>query len=291
MNVLILAEVDHTGAACALSQAINDHTEHSARAVSYRRTWLHFPYDILNPSDDQLRDMLVWADVVNVHDQALRRLKGMPVRPVVMTYHGSYYRKRWQQLNRRDAARGYKATAFTIGLSRLGPRWIGRPIGDLSGMHDPSPGVFRVHHCATRPDKKGTAEIAAIVGDMAGVELDVVSGVSNMECLRRRSWCHAVVDRFGGKAVGTIGTTAIESFSMGLPVISWATPDDLRYIKSTIGYVPFISAVRSRDLAAAVRRLKDDPEFYAEKRELGRRYVSEWHDPAMMARKFVGYVS
>lgn len=284
MNILITSRADHTGAGYALMQAINEHTEHQARAISYKRTWLQYPADIFQPTPREFRKWAEWADVFNVHSdtQIHPSLSG---RPIVMTYHGSYYRAHREVLDKRDKLRGYKRTGLTLTLAMCGLPWIGRPIGDLSHMSDPAD-EFTVHHCSTHPKRKGTQQI---VKALDGFKLDVVRQKPNAECLQRRARCHAVVDRFQG-TVGTIGTTSLESFAMGLPVISWATPDRMEYIESVIGYVPFIYADGTEQLRKAAQRLRDDRAFYEKWQRIGRRYVEEWHDPARIARQFVALI-
>ena len=285
MNILILSRADHTGAGYALMQAINEHTEHKARAICYKRTWLKYPVDIFQPSLMLLSSFMNWADVVNSHSGAFIAPEWRN-KPVVMTYHGSYYRNHRQELDKRDKLRGYKRFGLTLTLAMHGLRWIGRPIGDLSHMRDPAD-EFTVHHCSTHPKRKGTQQI---VNALDGFNLDIVRQKSNAECLRRRARCHVVVDRFRD-TIGTIGTTTIESFAMGLPVISWATPERMEYIESVIGYVPFVYADGAEQLREAAQRLRDDPVFYAACQRIGQRYVEEWHDPARIAGQFVELVN
>ena len=290
MNVLILARWDWSGAGYALMQAVNQHTQHKVRAVSMKRDWIAYPYDILNPGPERLRELIAWSDVLNIHDDGeLLIPEGAPSRLIVVTYHGTYYRKQWKRLNRRDKRVGYKATCLTIGLSLYGPLWIGRPIPDLTHVHKPDPNIFKVSHCATRMGKKGTASIVRALRNLPGIELDVAVRVPNKVCLHRRSRCHIVVDRFGPAALGTIGTTAIESWAMGLPVISCASKEGLEAIKSTAGYVPFVAANDAEELRKAVLSFRDDHSFYAMWREAGRRYVVTWHDPKTIAEKFIEF--
>jgi len=207
-------------------------------------------------------------------------------KPTVVTYHGSYYRKRWEQLNKQDKQHGYKQTCVPLTLAPYGPKWIGRAIPDLSSMHKPS-SEFTVHHCATHPQRKGTQHIKQA---LTGIPLQVVTRTPNTKCLELRSKCHVVVERYKD-TIGTIGTTAIESMSMGLPVISWASPEGTKLITDTIGYVPFINAGSAIELREAVCRLRDDRDYYLERQEIGFRYVRDWHAPKVIAEKFIEYIN
>ena len=284
MNILIIARADHSGAGYALMQAINACTEHKARHVSYKRTWLQYPYDILKPTDEQLWNLCKWADVINAHSDIMWMMP--EPRPIIKTYHGSYYRNRWQEINRKDKADGWKQTCVPLTLAPYGPKWIGRAIPDLSSMHKPS-SEFTVHHCATHPQRKGTQHIKQA---LTGIPLQVITKTPNAECLEMRAKCHVVVERYKD-TIGTIGTTAIESMSMGLPVISWASPEGTKLITDTIGYVPFINAGSAIELREAVCRLRDDRDYYLERQEIGFRYVRDWHAPKVIAEKFIEYIN
>jgi len=277
MNILIISRADHTGTGYALMQAINAHTEHKARAISYKRTWLEYPHDILHPSIGEFLDWIKWADVLNIHSDFTVPATS---KSVVVTYHGSYYRKHRTELNTRDKNHRYKQTCVTLTLSTYGPKWIGRAMPDLSSMHKPN-AEFTVSHCATHPKRKGTQYIKQA---LSGIPLDVVVHRPNAECLQRRARCHVFVERYMN-TIGTIGTAAIESMSMGLPVLSWSSK--LKLIESTIGYVPFISYSNADELRAIVELLRDDAEFYQQWQEVGWRYVRQWHDPKAVAEKFV----
>lgn len=284
MNILIVSYADNTGAGYALMQAINQHTEHQARHIKYHQTVYEHPTDMFKPGKKRVLNLARWADVVNVHDDG-PFAKCFRSKPVVMTYHGSYYRRNADTLNKRDKKRRYKQLALTLTLAQMHSLpWIGRAMPDLSHMHKPID-EFTVHHCATNTRKKGTK---AIRGALEGIPLQIITQTANATCLAQRAECHAVVERFKG-TYGTIGTTALESFSMGLPVVSWASPERLAYIKQVIGYVPFIQADGAEQLRQAIERLRDDTEYYQHWQQLGRRYVKQWHDPKIIAEKFVRY--
>jgi hypothetical protein len=285
MNILLIAQYDWSGAGYALAEAINQHTDHQARHVTLEgQTYLEYPHDILKPDLGELRRLIDWADVLNLHDD--QDILGGRL-PVVKTYHGSYYRQDWNAINEGDKSLGYHQTCLTIDLSLYGPRWIGRPI-TLNGEHDPDPDTFKVIHAPTDRAKKGTALVVEALGDLDGVELEIIEKVTNAECLKRKAKGHILVDQMGPNALG-YGTNALEAWALGMPVVSSA-PDTLRLAFAealrTTG-LPFVSVGTADELRDAVETLRDDEELYRFWANAGRDYLRLWHDPANVAERFI----
>lgn len=281
MNILIIARADHSGAGYALKCSVNLHTDHECRAIAYKGTWLEYGHDIMEPAPAQVAKWAEWADVVNVHGNTLID-PAISGKPIVTTYHGSYYRNHWQELNTRDRLRGYVQTALTIDLAQHGPRWIGRAMEDLGESLDQSE-AYTVVHSPTQPRRKGTAWVRQACAQ-AGAQLDVITKVSNIECLRRKARGHVLVDQVGPSAYG-YGTSALEAWSMGLPVISGCSDELFQAIVGKVGYCPFVrvqSVVELRDAILALQSAE-----YRRWAEQGRGYVRRYHDPAYVAGEFV----
>lgn len=284
MNILIIARYDWSGAGYALMQAINDHTPHKARAVSFRRTKFQYPYDILKPSARELKNWISWANVLNIHDDAIIP-SGAPKRPIIKTYHGTKYRNHYANFNRADKRNRYLQTCLTIDLSLYGPRWIGRAMPDLSHMHDPCSG-FCVVHLPSGMKRKGTKLVSEVLSDVPGIELIIATDLTNAECLRRKAKGHVLVDQFGPRSQG-YGTGALEAWSIGMPVVSRAPSITLEAMRKQIGYIPFIQAKDGAALREIIERLRDDKDYYDRWRDIGIRYVREYHDPGVVAAKFI----
>ena len=285
MNILIVAKYDWSGAGYALMQAINKHTPHKARAISFRRTKFQYPYDILKPSARKLKNWISWANVLNIHDDATKLIpSGAPKRPIVKTYHGTRYRNRHANFNRADKRNGYLQTCLTIDLSLYGPKWVGRAMPDLSHMHDPCSG-FCVVHLPSGAKRKGTKLVSGVLSGVPGIELIIATNLTNAECLRRKARGYVLVDQFGPRSQG-YGTGALEAWSMGMPVVSRAPSVTLEAMRKQIGYVPFIQAKDGTVLRKVIERLRDDKDYYDRWRDIGVRYVREHHDPTVVAAKF-----
>jgi hypothetical protein len=287
MNILIVARVDHTGSGHALMQAINAHTKHKARAVSFKQSWIKYPYDVLAPSPAQLRELLRWADVLNLHDEAASMLPAGTLgarRPVITTYHGSWYRSKWKQINARDKANGYIQTCLTIDLSVHGPMWIGRPMPDLSHLKRESE-QFTVIHSPTQRHRKGTKTIIQALKGL-DVKLELIEKVTNAQCLKRKAKGDVLIDQIGPKSLG-YGTNALEAWAIGMPVVSQGPMFALKEFNRQVGYIPFAFPTATRTLKGIVAKMQADSEYYNDYLAIGRRFLMTWHHPAIVARKFV----
>lgn len=287
MNVLIVAEVDHTGAGLALARALNE-CGHDAVHVSFKRSWCQFPYDLLDPSPGRMRELEKWAHVINVHDAAIQRIEHPRRRRIVMTYHGSWYRRRTSAVNARDRAAGWAQTALTIDLARFGPAWIGRPIWTLPAANtDPDVGPLRVIHAPTQRINKGTERAIAACDALPGVELVLIEGIPNAECLEIKRTGHVYLDQFGDRAVG-YGTNSLEAWAMGLPVISsCGTVAIRRAFFETLGAIPFAPADTVAIIRDQIQRMRDVETYRKHWIARGRDHIAAYHSPDYVVRRFV----
>jgi len=279
MKILILSQVDHSGAGYALREAINNHTPHKARAITYRKNKMDFPHDILAPSKRELQKWIRWASVLNVHDEAMK-LIGTPTRPIVTTYHGSWYRQNRGNINLRDRKAGYIRTCLTIDLSMYGPKWIGRPVPKIK--HTPS-GEFTFAHAPSQRHRKGThIVIKAARNDL---RINLIEKVKNTECLRRKATSSVLIDQVGSYGLG-YGTNAIEAWAIGIPVISSAPNDVIKEMKKQWGYIPFIRVMNAKDLRREMIMLKNDQDYWNGWRTIGISHYEKYHSPEAVAKRF-----
>ena len=277
VKVLMLAYEDYSGKAYACMDAFNKHTDGRARLVTYKDSYLQYPTDIHCPTEDELRMLVEWADVVHVYDHMPHDIEKWG-RPLVITYSGKFYRRDYEEFNKRDKALGAVQLCSTIDLAQYGARWCPRPIESINADGKPD-GCFVVFHSPTRAHKKGTDDIIRELNGLDGIRLDVVQGVSNRECLEHKSKAHVYIDHMHGMGYGT---NSLEAWAIGMPVIS-SVSDELRgRIVEEVGYLPFI-AVEIDNLRKTVERLRDDEQFYWEGCELGSLYVKEFHNPRRVA--------
>jgi glycosyltransferase involved in cell wall biosynthesis len=285
VKILLLAkEGDWSGASKALCDAINSNTEHEAHQIAMSSYYTGYKADILSPSKEKLAELLDWADVWALQDNADEIIPAnMKRKPCIYTYHGTYYRQNYPSVNRKH--KGAIQTCLTQDLSRFGPIWLGRAQEDLSLSFGPSR-EFVVSHAPTKRGQKGTAEIEAALKGIEGVTLDIIEGVSNEACLKRKAKSSVYVDQVGGAAIG-YGTNSLEAWALGMPVISYAPPAIEAKIIESVGYLPYYRASTEEEIREAVLELRDDQVAYEQWRGIGRKYLEDFHSPRLVAESFI----
>jgi len=286
LNVLSLSIWDYAGCGYFLSEAINHHTSHSSQSAVFSRSPLGFPYEHMEPSNNLVEKMWAQADVIHIHDAA-PKWQGhinLPRRPVVVTHHGSRYRRAPHTYNKAAAKNRWALTASTLDLVLKGPEWLPDCRPDLSEYRDASDS-FLVCHAPTSRVIKNTAQVLAAIA-LLGVELDLVEGAGWEECLKRKGRASVLVDQF---KLG-YGCNSIEAWSMRIPTIGNGPPQVLDLIKKEVGFLPFVPAKPTpRGIAAAIEKLRIDPDYYEEMAERGHKYWLLVHSPEAVAKRAIGF--
>jgi glycosyltransferase involved in cell wall biosynthesis len=141
---------------------------------------------------------------------------------------------------------------------------------------------FRVAHAPTNRRAKNTNDVIAALDGLQGVELVLIEGKNNAECIKIKAGCHLLIEEF---KFG-YGTNAVENWAMGIPVVGNAF-DGLRlYMETRLGQLPFV-ATPLEELRQRVKELKDDRAAYEAAAEKGRTYWHKYHRPEVVAEQFV----
>lgn len=284
VNVLHLSRYDSGGNGYFLSQAINAYTEHSSDAIRMEQTYLSYPYDCLAPDDQTLKAFIQDAHILHIRDDWEWLPNDIYQKPVVVTFSGNMYRRRYKELHQKCEEMGWMVTVSTIDLVLLNSApWMPNPRADMTKSVFGND-KFIVCHTPTFRDRKGTATIEQALSDMKDVELVIVEGKPYAECLLARMRCHATIDQFRHG----YGNSAIEAWSMAQPVISYAkdSPEVVNLIQSKFGHLPWCNSPEHvRYIRRWVNRLKDDASNYRGWRDAGRRwFFKHHHSPVVAAR-------
>lgn len=140
---------------------------------------------------------------------------------------------------------------------------------------------LRVAHSPTNRYKKGTGFILRACEGLAGIELDLIEGLSHAECMERRARAHVVIDQMQPK-IGGFGTTSVEALAQGQIAIA-----DMRHCGPVcwkhIDRPPIYDLRNENELANALRMLRDSPSLVARQRALGARWVASTGAPETVA--------
>ena len=277
-KVLYLARRDYANVGYRMARAVDAMDGWQARSVTCAADFFRYPKDIFMPDEEMLNRLCEWADVIHIFDSWTRDIAKWN-KPLLVTYNGKYYRDNWKMLSEADGEHEITQLCTTIDLTRYGARWIPVPMERIeTNGHRSSGDKFVVAHAPTRRDVKGTRYVEGL-RKMPGIEVDIIEGVSNEECLKRKSVANLFIDQF---ELG-YGVNALESWRLGVPVVANATDEILALMQREIGYIPFVQC-KPNDLDTIVRQLIAYPVCYEESLERGQRYIDEFHEPVTVAK-------
>jgi glycosyltransferase involved in cell wall biosynthesis len=275
MNILIIGSSDNGGASWWLSDAINKYTDHIARSVRMRQSYINYPFDVIAPKETELATLIKWADVIHARDKISPRLN-LDGKVKVITF---------TQLVPRMRAGGWTVTVSTPNLPAFypadPPTWLPSPREEMAAGKKHK--RFTVCHAPTYRYRKGTATIFEAFKAL-DAELEFIENVSYAECIRRKAKCHALIDqfRFG------YGNNAIEAWALGMPVISGTEETDAAAIEKICGPLPFISINENvGQIKDAVERLMSDKELYDTLACRGREFFYRWHHAPAVAKQCI----
>jgi hypothetical protein len=279
LKILSLSEWDHAGCAYQLAEAINETTPHHCRAIKLHDNAFRYPYDMMGLTMQQITLLWKWSDVVHVHDSFPVNLpRTIPPRPIVITYHGSEYRKAWKAKNKQVEAMKWIGSVATCDLTSYGLPWLPDCRPDLTRYVNRT-STFSIAHSPTRQHRKGTAKVEEA---LTGLSLDIISKTTWENCLTRKGKAWLTVDQFRKG----YGCSAIEAWAMGQPVVGGGEPDVMKAIEKYVGFVPFYYCAETiDDIREAVEELMTDKALYDEMTEAASLCWEKYHSPEATAAR------
>lgn len=283
LKILSIGEWDYAACGYFLSQAINEITSHESRSVRWAKSTFSYPYDLMAPPEDEIRELWDWASVIHIHDSARSLLPGLPPKPTVITWHGTRYRQAPQKYNRTAAEQGWLPTVATLDLTFHGPRWLPDCRPDLSGYVSRPRGKFIICHAPTKRAVKGTE---AIIKATRELDFTLIENTSWQKCLKLKGRASVTVDQF---KLG-YGCNAIEAWAMSQAVIGNGEPLVQRLILGEMGYFPFVQCEENADeIRETLTRLQRDKAFYTDAVRRGERCYNTFHAPAAVAKRAIAF--
>lgn len=80
MNILLVCDYDNGGQMIALMKALNKFTEHEARLITFRRTYLGYEEDVFNPAPNAVEELCEWADFFILGEVLTPNIQSDPIR-------------------------------------------------------------------------------------------------------------------------------------------------------------------------------------------------------------------
>ncbi len=247
-----------------------------------------FPVDIewTNWNHRDIVELAKAADVIHLNNSWRPLLSIRVEKPMLMHHHGTLFRNDPGTLMAK--ARQIKAVqaVSTFDLRRPDPdqlHWLptAYDLDVLMAIRDdhfrPNDGRVRIVHAPTTKDGKNTSTLEQAVRELVAeglpIDLIVVRGVSNAECLRIKATADIVFDQL---AWG-YGCNAVEAWGMGIPVISGADAWTTNLMKQEWGGLPYANA-KIATLKDVVRRMVESADMRAEWAAHGRAHFMRFHD-------------
>jgi hypothetical protein len=294
LKILNICDADPAGVGSALTEAVNEHTDHKARHIRMVPHRFGYPKDIETRNPDAVREWVEWADIVNVHCnfRPLRMNGTAQLRPkrMMITYHGRHYRRHhWRMHISAKKAGATWSLCTTPDLYQYGgAEWLPQPIpmdryAEMRRGHErgKKPVICQTPSEPTR-EGQGTDKVKIYLGYQADWVLDIAFDVPHTEALQRKAKADIFIDRFD---LG-LGVSGLEALAMSIPTIADATPDAEAEIKRLVGYIPYYKA-SPKELPDAIDALLGDDALYNEYAERGQEYIRQLHDYPAVAEKYV----
>jgi len=286
MKILNISVKDYAGVSIKLTQALQQNTEHEVRNISLKKHRLEYPTDIVTKDKDILRKWTDWADIVNCFSTP----KALVKRPknLIVTYIGTYYRKNPMAAHLRSKELGAKkelvAGLWMQDYGGFNFDWIPVtvPVDEWSKMKQEHKGKPIICQSPTRFKMENAWKIVSLLEKKRSIELMIIQGVNNNECLKLKSKADIYVGQFGKG----YGVSALEAIAMGIPVITSMPNKEIRQIKAKVGYIPHYNS-EFNNLPEAVDRLVDDKKLYETYAKRSREYIRNFHDYPVVAKRFI----
>lgn len=289
MNILNVCKHDWAGYGINLTKSINQYTNHISRLLQMHRHRLGYETDILTQDTQEMRKWIEWADIINCLHRVkpyANIIKSARKRKVIVTYIGTPYRTKYKFFHKESKELGVKKELVDIPeLTKYGnfeviPPTV--PVMEYEKMKRKHEGKQIVCQTPSRIAKKNTNKIIEILSNKNDIELLIINKIPWVECMKKKS----VADIYLGSFTGRYGLSSIEAWSMGIPCINYIeNPNRKIYIKN-IGYLPYYESPIEK-LPIAIDLLLNDKNLYNEYSDLGKKYVSDFHDYPVVAKKFV----
>jgi hypothetical protein len=314
LQILSGVGYDPGSAAFRLHSAVNEHTKHSMIFVRWGDTNPHCSerqYDG-EKHIGSMRDAFASADVLHCH-VAYLLINNLGLTPsceqlLVRHYHGSAQNGKTHMEPRFDQAKQAKllgarfmlveeAKAFGIECD-----WspIPMPVKRYQALRDDvrhlagwkplrgkatSNRPLVIGHSPTVSSLKGTDVLRAVVERLQKsgfpVRLEMISGVSLRESLRRKALCDVVFDSFW---LGLQGS-GLEAGAMEIPVIA-GDAEVKRQHEQYVGECPYTFAEDAGALESQIELMATDPTFRSKETQRLSKYVVAYHDYSAVARRY-----
>jgi hypothetical protein len=318
LRILLFAKSDYAGSFYKWADAINEHTEHSARLVVTATHQYKYPVDLLIPNPNLIEsdwpELWAEADIIHLKDETgflngsnrlppemLQSFEGLRI----FTQYGGYARK-----HRDDPEYQAFVRKFDLIISMtpdLCFDWLGDEPTYIPHSIDSAVFPFTwsdrpvIGHSPSTRARKGTEDFLAAVESLQHhyeIAVDLIEGVSHEEVMRRKRSLGIFFDQAGREqsslgttaVVGWYGNSAIEAAVFGVPTVAHLSESALAGAEragwTEIRDIPIVNTPRGPEgIRQTLGQILDMPD--EGRRDLAvrtRKFIESFHDQPVVGQ-------
>lgn len=297
MNICIYSDCNVAGRPTKLMRLINKYSIHRARCIISEHDYLAYDKDILLSDENSIpeaEEVVHRADFFHIM-RAPRSFGKIDLWELInsknclIQYGGSMLRNNASGIRHIHSATGILpvvSSDWTLlsqlkGVYHINKMFDIKKVGEINSslvFTDP----IVISHCPTSRKIKSTdlfLEVMERVSKDYDVEVILIEGVSNEECLKARESAHVHFDQI---ALGTYGMSAVEGMAMGQAVLCGMS----NFALSMCPEIPIVN-VTEETLESTIRRLLENPGDLMEIQMRGREWVETHHDPVTILKQYL----
>jgi len=287
MKILNVCYKDYANISFKLNEAINKTTKHESRQLTMWRHGWGYPHDIFADDKDEISNWLDWADIVNCwgHRTPLD-VTGKTPENLIILHRGTKFRGN-PAGGRADAKRRNAAELVCTPDLLLYPdlQWLPHaiPVDEWVKLKRTHTGKPIVCQTPSSPGRKNTAGIIKALSGKKDIELLIFRGQWPKVMEQK-----GLVDIYLGQFTLGYGMNCLETWTMDIPIITHVEDNYRDIILGQVGYLPHYESTLE-NLPHAVDALLQDKALYREYAELGKKYVREFHDYPVVAKRYIAF--
>jgi hypothetical protein len=277
MKVIILSQIDYTGSAFRLFEAVKRHTDIDINLFSGPpENKLNHPVNNLvnNSNRNRVQEIVNQADILHFKGDwppvdGYLGLK-IPDKPIVITTSGTFFRKKihggFERFTTKDYYRATLKTSFETDLlyPEYSDIWTPHPVDsdDKPNIWQPSKRPLFLH-IPSSPERKGTEfvhQVFSILKRKIACDAEIITGVDFKTSLELKKKATIYFDQF---MVGFYGNAALEAMQWGIPVCAWISETAIQQAKGKLLNCPIINrSMKSPERTAdKIIQVYNDPEL------------------------------
>jgi hypothetical protein len=290
LRAFAIGKADPAGVVGRFKQAADKHGGLVIREAHRAENYMEFPADIVwrpgAKSAREVRELANAADVIHLNNSYTAYQKFRLAKPALLHHHGSLFRSNPDHMLDVSKRSRFIQAVSTIDLQKPAPdvlHWLPSAY-DVEALHDYAQanrrepdGKVRIVHAPTNRSLKHTdlliRAVEELQADKVKVELDLVEGVTNEECLARKAKADIVYDQL----LYGYGCNSIEAWAMGIPVIAGADEWTLARMGNQWDAIPFEEATE-KTLKRVIRDMVKSKDLREDATLRGVNHVRKYHD-------------